>query len=65
MNQLGQSALMASGQIPGQLMAGYPNQMLRVPNGVMHQDDIALQQRNLARQAMVNNQRKQPFPQNQ
>ncbi|KAF3939882.1 hypothetical protein ABW19_dt0209071 [Dactylella cylindrospora] len=63
MLQMNQAGLLAGGQIPAQFMAGYPNQMLRVPNGVMHTDDV-LQQKNLARQAMVNNQRKQPFPQN-
>ncbi|KAK6539552.1 hypothetical protein TWF694_009765 [Orbilia ellipsospora] len=61
--QITQAGGLMAGQIPGQFMAGYPNQMLRVPNGVMHTDDV-LQQKNLARQAMVNNQRKQPFPQN-
>lgn len=54
-----------AGQIPQQFMAGYPgNQILRVPNGVIHADDV-LQKNNLARQAMVNNQRNKPqFPQN-
>ncbi|EPS43172.1 hypothetical protein H072_2835 [Dactylellina haptotyla CBS 200.50] len=61
--QITQAGGLMAGQIPGQFIAGYPNQMLRVPNGVMHTDDV-LQQKNLARQAMVNNQRKQPFPQN-
>ncbi|EWC45805.1 hypothetical protein DRE_05142 [Drechslerella stenobrocha 248] len=61
--QITQAGGLMSGQLPGQFMANYPNQMVRVPNGVIHTDDV-LQQKNLARQAMVNNQRKQPFPQN-
>ncbi|KAK6522525.1 hypothetical protein TWF281_001968 [Arthrobotrys megalospora] len=63
--QITQAGGLMAGQIPQQFMAGYPgNQILRVPNGVIHADDV-LQKNNLARQAMVNNQRNKPqFPQN-
>ncbi|KAK6496570.1 hypothetical protein TWF481_001570 [Arthrobotrys musiformis] len=63
--QITQASGLMAGQIPQQFMAGYPaNQMLRVPNGVIHAEDV-LQKNNLARQAMVNNQRNKPqFPQN-
>ncbi|KAJ6264376.1 Transcriptional activator [Drechslerella dactyloides] len=63
--QITQAGGLMAGQLPGQFMAGYQgNSMMRVPNGVIHGGDDVLQQKNLARQAMVNNQRKQPFPQN-
>ncbi|KAK6339000.1 hypothetical protein TWF696_009796 [Orbilia brochopaga] len=64
--QITQAGGLMAGQLPGQFMANYQGGgMMRVPNGVMpHAPDDVLQQKNLARQAMVNNQRKQPYPQN-
>ncbi|KAF3924200.1 hypothetical protein ABW21_db0201603 [Orbilia brochopaga] len=61
-----QAGGLMAGQIPGQFITNYQGgPMMRVPNGVMpHASDDVLQQKNLARQAMVNNSRKQPFPQN-